>query len=100
MASGGNGGKCSVINNSATEVQLDKVGEMLEDGDEQFWIQECGACQGQGSELSTSLLEECYGVVDGSWLDLKMTYLGLNKNMKVVSEASSPANDGVHVLQQ
>ena len=92
--------ECSVVDNVAAEVNLDEVGEVLEDGDEELGVDVGGSSQRQGAEAPAPLLQQGDGVVDGSWLDLKMTYLGLNKNMKVVSEASSPANDGVHVLQQ
>ena len=100
MASCPNGGKSSVINDIATEVQLDEVGEVFEDGYEQFWIEEGGAGQRQGSQLRTSLLEESDGMVDGSWLDLKMTDLRLYQDMEVVGITSSSANIRVHVLQQ
>ena len=85
--------ECSVVDNVAAEVNLDEVGEVLEDGDEELGVDVGGAGQGQGAEAPAPLLQQGDGVVDGSWLDLKMTDLGLDEDMKVVSSTSPSADD-------
>ena len=85
--------ECSVVDNIAAEVNLDEVGEVLEDGDEELGVDVGGAGQRQGAEAPAPLLQQGDGVVDGSWLDLKMTDLGLDEDMKVVSSTSPSADD-------
>ena len=85
--------ECSVVDNVAAEVNLDEVGEVLEDGDEELGVDVGGSSQRQGAEAPAPLLQQGDGVVDGSWLDLKMTDLGLDEDMKVVSCTSPSADD-------
>ena len=85
--------ECSVVDNVAAEVNLDEVGEVLEDGDEELGVDVGGSGQRQGAEAPAPLLQQGDGVVDGSWLDLKMTDLGLDEDMKVVSSTSPSADD-------
>ena len=85
--------ECSVVDNVAAEVNLDEVGEVLEDGDEELGVDVGGSSQRQGAEAPAPLLQQGDGVVDGSWLDLKMTDLGLDEDMKVVSCTTPSADD-------
>ena len=85
--------ECSVVDNVAAEVNLDEVGEVLEDGDEELGVDVGGSSQRQGAEAPAPVLQQGDGVVDGSWLDLKMTDLGLDEDMKVVSCTSPSADD-------
>ena len=85
--------ECSVVDNVAAEVNLDEVGEVLEDRNEELGVDVGGSSQRQGAEAPAPLLQQGDGVVDGSWLDLKMTDLGLDEDMKVVSCTSPSADD-------
>ena len=90
--------ECSVVDDVAAEVNLDEVGEVLEDGDEELGVDVGGAGQGQGAETAAPLLQQADGVVDGSWLDLKMTDLGLDEDVEIVSSTSPSADDAGNIM--
>ena len=90
--------ECSVVDDVAAEVNLDEVGEVLEDGDEELGVDVGGAGQGQGAETAAPLLQQGDGVVDGSWLDLKMTDLGLDEDVEIVSSTSPSADDAGNIM--
>ena len=90
--------ECSVVDDVAAEVNLDEVGEVLEDGDEELGVDVGRAGQGQGAEAPAPLLQQGDGVVDGSWLDLKMTDLGLDENVEIVSSTPPSADDAGNIM--
>ena len=90
--------ECSVVDDVAAEVNLDQVGEVLEDGDEELGVDVGGAGQGQGAEAPAPLLQQGDGVVDGSWLDLKMTDLGLDEDVEIVSSTPPSADDAGNIM--
>ena len=90
--------ECSVVDDVAAEVNLDQVGEVLEDGDEELGVDVGGAGQGDGAETPAPLLQQADGVVDGSWLDLKMTDLGLDEDVEIVSSTSPSADDAGNIM--